>query len=1189
MNLTALFLQTAKTKGGVLILTALFKNLWAEDSNIEKLAGALSSGKKYRAMVSGLDYNARSFFMAVLGEKSGRPTLIITADSSRAEKVRTEVAEIYAGRVDLCPARDTLTSSDLYSRSREYEHMRLEFLNNIRIGENGFYVVEVKALLPRLIPVVVWDESVLSLKIGQQLDRQDLIKTLVASGFQRSAITETRGFFSARGDVIDIYSPGCSLPLRIEFFDNQIHSLRSYDPATQRSIERVNESRVLPACELVLTEKKHYAGLQAIQDRQKRVYEDLLRRGEKETARKFSAEIDTHLEKLVQPAGLDSLGGYFSYFYGRGASMFDYLDPEFVIFVDDPPALVEAAEKYEHEIEQVSISSPVASKLFSGKDKPNWNTGELFSRLSYPVAGFSLFPGTGGLFRPFFSLDLETKSTPYYHGLWDLFKSDYRGWLDRGYRVHLLSSTESRGKKLVERLTEQGILGAEEALPPLPVTESNMIEGLIIPGLNVVLVTEHDLLPRKKKIKRLRTGGGVRLSDYRELAAGDYVVHEQHGIGLYQGLNTLEIGGVERDYLLLKYRGSDKLYIPVDQIGLVQKYSGGEGQQPRLHSLGGAEWQRLKSRIDRSVEELAGELLSLYAARKAVKGYSFGPDNPWQQEFETHFPYEETADQVQAVAEIKADLEKDYPMDRLVCGDVGYGKTEVAMRAAFKVVMEGKQVAILVPTTVLAQQHFRTFTERFNGFPVRIAVLSRFVSRQEQKEVLAETAAGKIDIIIGTHRLLSSDVGFHDLGLLVLDEEQRFGVRQKEKLKKMRLEVDILAMTATPIPRTLQFSLVGARDLSLIDTPPEDRYPVQTYVLEYSDGLVREAVLRELNRNGQVFIVFNRIERIEDYARKIRTMFPGVDVAVGHGRMPEKKLEKIMTDFQDGRYQVLVCTTIIESGLDIPNVNTLIVYEADRFGLAQLYQIRGRVGRSNRPASAYLTFRREKVISEIAQKRLKAVKEFTELGSGFKVALRDLEIRGAGNILGAEQHGFINAVGFDLYSKLLNQAVARLKDEKPPRKADPRLDLHVSAYIPSAYISDHAQKIDFYKRIYDSFSAVELQEIKQELVDRFGPAPVPVNNLIRVALLRGLAVELGIESIRQAKKTIIQFGSGVESEMIYKIRSCAAGRVKIRSDRPLKIELNEVDESGDSLTGLLLLLEELSAPGIGLAGIYRQV
>jgi len=1175
-------------------------DLWSADDKFNNLQSKVSRKPGYRVMVTGLDNGARPFFMAALARKSAVPALVITRDPARAEKLYSELAGFFPGQVGLLPPREFLMNTEVLSRSEEYQQMRLQFLEWLFSGGEGIYVSTISALMPRMVPAGIWFDLAVHLKPGLKFEREALVSRLTEIGYERVSLTETRGNFSARGDIVDVYPPGHRFPFRVEFFDDIIESIRLYDPSNQRSISQLSEAMAMPANELIITQETYKQGEKKIRRILNQALSRLQRRGEREAASRLQQEVNRHLQRLTEPGGLEYLGSYFPFFYEQGEALVDYLPSRFLVFIEDPPAVADSGEQFSREFENYFHGALMEKELVGASEKLLWKNEELFQSMPSSLLGCSLFQDTGGLYQPVDTVHFDTKSAPYYHGQWDLFRNDYRIWLEKDYRVYLMAASRERGTSLLQQLSDQGVFGGQAGgdkntvseqhsgsgyLPLPPVIEGRLEEGLVIPSLNLALVTEHNLLPKRSKKKRLRHREGIRLSDYRDLNNGDYVVHEQHGIGKYQGISTLEIAGVNRDYLLLKYRGTDKLYIPVDQISMIQKYSGGESPAPRLHSLGGGEWQKLKNKANRAVEELARELLSLYAARQASEGYSFGPDHPWQQEFETFFPYEETPDQLQAVQDVKADLEKTYPMDRLICGDVGYGKTEVAMRAAFKVVMEDKQVAVLVPTTVLAQQHYRTFRERFDGFPVRIAQLSRFVSRAEQKDVLKDLAAGKIDIIIGTHRLLSGDVSFNDLGLLVLDEEQRFGVRQKEKLRQIRLEVDTLAMTATPIPRTLHLSLSGARDLSVIDTPPEDRYPVQTYVLEYSDDLVREAVNRELSRGGQVFIVFNRVAQIESFAEKINKMFPGVSVAVGHGRMPETILEKIMSDFQEGHYQVLVSTTIIESGLDIPNVNTLIVYEADKFGLAQLYQIRGRVGRSNRLAYAYLTYRKDKVVNETAQKRLKAVKEFTELGSGFKIALRDLEIRGAGNILGAEQHGFIAAIGFDLYCKLLEKSVAELQGEKPQEPVTPRLELKVNAYIPSSYISSQSQKVDFYQRIYNADSREEIQEIEEELSDRYGSPAKPVSNLITVGQIKILAVELGIELIQQQQRAIlIQFSRRSEAgqNLLENTTFFQEGAIKVRERKPLKMKFTSAgnrDERGrpGSLFDLILFLEELSA------------
>lgn len=1161
-------------------------DLWAGEESFQAIITGMEQYPEHKTAVTGLDGSARAYFMAALAHISRRPTLVVTADLAQAEKIYTDLQAFLPGQVDLLPSRELFINSEVISRSSEYQHMRIRFMEWIHSNSECIYVAPVSALLSKALAPDVWQGQVVKLQPGRKVDRQNFIAKLVEIGYERVTLSENGGQFSVRGDIIDIFPPGRHEPIRLEFFDDTVESLRFYDPVTQRSMEKLQFVDILPARELVLPPDQYAIGKNVILQSLEKNLSVLCRRGEKDAAARLKQQVTRYLERLAQPDGLDLLSSYFPFFYEKGASLTDYLTPEFLVIIDEAAALAEKSTNLQREFEDYCSNAFINGDLLATECSLLWKEDDIFSRLSCPLVGCSFFSGTGGFSQKENSYTFEAKSAASYHGQWDLFLGDFRAWQKEGYQVKLSAGSEQRGRGLVDLLAERSLNDLAivensrgDNLSTLPVLTGTLEEGFIIPALKLAVVTEQNLLPRRRKKRRLARGEGIRLSDYRELSVGDYVVHEQHGIGRYNGLSTLDIGGIKRDYLLLKYRGTDKLYIPVEQAGMIQKYSGGEGPAPRLHSLGGGEWQRLKNRVNLSVQELARELLMLYAVRQSVEGYSFGPDHPWQLEFEAQFPFEETPDQLKAFADVKADLRKRHPMDRLICGDVGYGKTEVAMRAAFKVVMEGKQVAIMVPTTVLAQQHYRTFQERFGGFPVRIAQLSRFVSPRKQKELIGEINAGKIDIVIGTHRLLSRDISFHDLGLLVIDEEQRFGVRQKEKMKQLRLEVDTLAMTATPIPRTLHLSLSGARDLSIIDTPPEDRYPIQTYVLEYSDNLVREVIQRELNRQGQVYLVFNRVDQIDAFAGRIQNHFPDASVAVGHGQLPENVLARIMADFQDGRHQILVSTTIIESGLDIPNVNTLVIYEADKFGLAQLYQIRGRVGRSNRLAYAYLTYRKDKLVSETAKKRLKAIKEFTELGSGFKIALRDLEIRGAGNILGAEQHGFITAVGFDLYVKLLDQAVAELRNEKHEQKVNPRLELQVSAYLPSSYIAVQDQKIDFYQRIYNASSEDELKEIEGELADRYGILPEPASELLRVAQLRIIAVELGVELIQQKQGLVVLHFSPlamIDPGLFRRKFLPDWEGITVSSRRPLILKIRGIGRRGPLLDDLSRLLNDLT-------------
>lgn len=1160
---------------------------WADDREFISITRAAAADPGYRATVTGLDGSSRVYLMAALAARVNRSSLIVAADMARAEKIYEDLlAFFHPDMVKMLPPRELFSTAGILTQSAEQRQQRLSFLQWLYRRGEGIYVAPFTALITRVIPPGMWQDLVLELHTGKSTERDQLLSKLLELGYERTPLIERRGQFSARGEIVDIYPQGFDHPLRMELNDDCIESLRLFNLESQRSTANLSEAAVMPAHELVLPETVFRSGENAVRQDIDRVVAELRSRGEKEMAARVKTNAEQHLIKLLEPGSLELLPGYFSYFYGEGANLVDYLPPEFLIMADDASGIQEKSALLYRELEEHSRNAYLQGELLPGQLESFWEIGELFRRPPCPLVACNQFSFDISGFEPDDQVHFAVKGVAHYHGQWELLRSDIRALVRDGYRICMLAGSPERGKGLLNNFAETGLTIADRLQQPwndnagaIQMTTAVLEESFIIPSLELAVIAEQNLIPRhKKKKKRLSTREGVRLSDYRDLAVGDYVVHEQHGIGKYLGVSTLELRGVQRDYLLVKYSGTDKLYIPVDQIDLIQKYVGADGKAPRLHSLGSGEWQRLKSKVKESVRELAGELLALYAARQANRGYSFEKDHPWQLEFETRFPYEETPDQLQVIDEVKKDLEKPQPMDRLVCGDVGYGKTEVALRAAFKVTMEGKQVALLVPTTVLAQQHFRTFSERFSDFPIKIGQLSRFVTPAKQKEALRELELGKIDIIIATHRLLSKDVRFHDLGLLIIDEEQRFGVKHKEKLKQMRLDVDVLAMTATPIPRTLHLSLAGARDLSVMDTPPENRYPVQTFVVEYSENLIREAIYREFNRQGQVYFVFNRVEGINSMARRIRELFPDVPVAVAHGQMSEVSLEQIMNDFLDGRYRVLVSTTIIEAGLDIPNVNTLIVFDADRFGLAQLYQLRGRVGRSNRLAYAYLTYRRDRIISETARKRLQAIKEFTELGSGLKVALRDLEIRGAGNILGAEQHGFMVAVGFDLYCRLLEQAVARLKGEKKERLPDPRFELKVNAYLPASYIPNQEQKIRLYQRIYTLDEDDELKEVRDELADRYGSPPLPVKNLLLVAHLRVLSRRLGVELVRQQKNlAIVQFGPTAlpVQNALRDITGSARGRITLVAGEPLRIKVKLEDEAPLFLYGLIEILQEI--------------
>ncbi|MGE5542051.1 MAG: transcription-repair coupling factor, partial [Bacillota bacterium] len=918
-----------------------------------------------------------------------------------------------------------------------------------------------------------------------------------------------------------------------EFFGDEIQSIREFDPASQRSSRHLESAFIGPAREFIVRADVLQEGLEGIRRELASTVASLESKGHRAAANRLKAKVQFHLESMEEGRHFEGMEHYLPYFYDGGASPLDHLPGDCVVVLDDYMRLGEAAAEMERDVHEGYVARLNQGHLLPGHAAVYENLDRLASRLGPYQAVFAsllarALPGTdlGNL------VHLDGRAARSFYGQWKSMAEELKRLKSEGTAVTCVVASPERVAALSDGLEGYGIAAAAKRSmdePPGPgtltVVAGPLEEGLEIPSLRLVVLSDGEIFGRVKR-RRVMTPPRDRLAEtFEDLRVGDYVVHANHGIGKYLGVKTLEIEGVLKDYLFIKYAGADALYVPTDQSHLIHKYIGGEGQDPRLNKLGGTEWSRTKNRVKESLRELAGDLLRLYAVRQASRGIQFSPDTPWQREFEDAFKYEETPDQGQASEEIKRDMESPRPMDRLLCGDVGYGKTEVAMRAAFKAVNDDKQVAVLVPTTILAQQHYNTFTERFNGYPIKIEVLSRFKSAREQEKMIRELRAGSVDIVIGTHRLLQDDIGFNDLGLLIIDEEHRFGVAHKEKIKRLRQTVDVLTMSATPIPRTLRMALTGFRDMSVIETPPEDRFPVQTFVVEQSDDLIRSAVARELARQGQVYYVHNRVQTIERAASRLESLVPGARLALVHGQMREDRLEKTMLSFLAGEYDVLLCTTIIESGLDIANVNTLVVEDADHLGLAQLYQLRGRVGRSNRLAYAYFLYRRDKVLHETAEKRLEAIREFTELGSGFKIAMRDLEIRGAGNILGAEQHGFIVSVGFDLYSRMLEEAVRELKGEEFREPPSVSIEIPADAYLPDSYVPDSRQKVDMYKKIAAVRNEEDAALVAEEMSDRFGALPAPASNLLAVARIKVLAQTTGIASISQARDRI-QFRIG---------------------------------------------------------------
>ncbi|MHB8945303.1 MAG: transcription-repair coupling factor [Bacillota bacterium] len=1104
----------------------------------KRVTDALRAGA-HEQLVYGLTGSSKAYFLADLAREAGRALLVITGHLSAAGRIRDDLRTLLPGReIDVFPAIEILPYQ-VVAHSPELFADRLRVLHRLSSAARGgsedgapLVIAPVGAILPRLMPRSRFTALGLDLRWGERLDLDRLAEKLAGMAYERVDMVEGKGQFSIRGGIVDLFSPTADQPWRVELFDDEVDSIRSFDPVSQRSLSNLRTVRVIPAREMIFPAEGREEALDRVRREIDSTLRKMTRAGLKQAAESLRERAEAHHERLStgQDEGLES---YAPFFFERLETIVDYLPEDGVVVFDEPMRVQEAAAESERLVEEMFGSSLERGEALPTQAQTFQTNEELLARAKErPIIHLSLLLRKPPASQPDNLVSTETRPGPSFHGQREAFVAEARRYSARAARVAMVASTPDRAQRLAAILREAEIPAALADAWRVPepgefiAVTGSLETGFEFPGIGLVVLTDDEVFGRaKRRTKPKAIKEGLRLASYQDLKIGDFVVHVNHGIGKYLGLRTLDIQGKNRDYLYIQYSGEDRLYVPTDQIDLVQKYIGAEGQEPKVYKLGGTEWAKVKGRVKASVQQMAEELLRIYAVRQAVPGHDFGPDTVWQKDFEDAFRYEETPDQLQATAEIKVDMEKPQPMERLLCGDVGYGKTEVAMRAAFKAVMDGKQVAVLVPTTILAAQHYNTFRDRFAGYPVKIDLLSRFRSATDQKKTLDTVRKGAVDIVIGTHRLLSEDLGFKDLGLLVIDEEQRFGVAHKERLKKLKETVDVLVLSATPIPRTMHMAMVGLRDMSVIETPPEDRFPVQTYVIEYSDELVREVIQRELDRGGQVYYVHNRVQTIDRVAARIERLLPEARVSVGHGQMAEDELERVMLDFMDGEADVLVCTTIIENGLDIPKVNTLIVEDADHLGLAQLYQLRGRVGRSNRLAYAYFTYRPDRSISEVAEKRLQAIKEFTEFGSGFKIALRDLEIRGAGNILGPEQHGHILSVGFDLYAQMLEEAVLELKGEKRPEVIEPAIELALDAYIDDGYVPDSRQKIELYKKISVVEGREDADEIVDEIRDRFGDPPAAVQNLVGVARLKALARKVGVTAISQQKGFVsVKFG-----------------------------------------------------------------
>lgn len=1050
------------------------------------------------------------------------PILVIVTSQNRAKELSEDLSYFCNEPVFVMPQRENLFMA-YQAKSRVNTLKRIEILKSLEAGERVIVVAATPALMRKLPPVGIYTENKIEISLGSTVPFDSLKERLVQMGYEPMSMVEEVGEFSTRGGIVDIFSPSWKNPIRLEFFGDEVDSIRTFDTENQRSLENLKDITIFPARDIYQDQSM----FREVATRIEEDYSDRIRELSKLPMENAEA-IDNLLrqkgeisDRLKTVMSMSLMENYIQYFYDETSFLWEYLNPGGTIFVEEPDKVEEYIKAQEEENNREFASY--------------YETGRAIRSESELLVGLDDFKGiynmTGvelGLIMTFPKtlknvskltkvVNVKARPAEGYQGRMDLFSKGVRNLLNSGYHITIVIEDEKKLESIREFLLQEKF-----DLSCFTFSNGDISRGTDFYEEKIAFLSELDIFGRVKSVKKKKISRQEKSVFFADIKVGDYIVHENHGIGLFKGMEQIVVEGERKDYLLIQYAGNDKLYVPVDQMGFLQKYVGADGIAPKINRLSGGDWKATKAKAKMAIAEMTGHLLELYAKRQAQIGYAFGPDTPWQKEFEDTFPYAETEDQLIATEEIKEDMEQEHAMDRLLCGDVGFGKTEVAARGIFKCLADGKQAVILVPTTILATQHYYTLKERFEHFPMRVEVISRFQSRAKQTEILEDMKNGKIDLLIGTHRLLSKDVRFKDLGLLVIDEEQRFGVAHKERIKELKTNVDVLTLSATPIPRTLNMSLSGIKAMSLISQPPQDRMPVQTYVVEEDDFLIKDIIHRELARGGQVFVVYNRVKGILSLAERVRKLVPEAKVVVGHGQMREHALEDVMMNFIRGESDVMVCTTIIETGIDIPNANTLIILNADKLGLSQLYQLRGRVGRSTRMAYAYLMYQRGKSLNEAASKRLKAIKDFTEFGSGFKIAMRDLEIRGAGNILGAEQSGHMMNIGYELYCKMVDDAVRAMKGEIVKEKPeDLQIDLVVSAIIPVWYIAEEELKMEMYKKCAGVSSDSDMSDLTDEFIDRFGDVPRETENLMRLSYIRSIAEEIGVKRIYEEKNTIV--------------------------------------------------------------------
>ena len=1145
-------------------------------------------------LLSGMMDSQKCHIIAAIKELKGSAILVITHSELKAKEIYEDLSFFIRGENNLFlyPAKDIVFyAADVKSSLIIKE--RFAAVNALLKGFQPIIVLSVEALFDRLSPPDVFSQHIISLKTGDNYDINELAKKLVLMGYERRDIVEAAGQFSMRGGILDVFTAIYENPMRIEFFDDEIDSVRVIDSQSQRSISKWEAMEIFPMKELVYDEYTLEEALEKIEAEFSKTLKNYEKKGLYEEMAQLRHSVGEVIEQLKIDKNSRDVDRFIQYFYEKDISLLNYLPNDTYIFFDESARLSERSETAFEE-----FSQSVQSRLLKGYLLPQ--QANMIYSYSQIISICAKFPQiimnsmVSGIkeFRPKEMASFAVRGAVSFQNRIDLLAPDIEYLKSRGYSIVMLCGNRVRGERIVCELTEYGISAKFFERPSgitlspdyVSVVSGSLKRGFMYDDIKLAFISDKELFGEKKKARKYKKDKSARKIDsFTELKVGDYIVHENHGIGKFAGIENIVSDQIKRDYIKLTYADGGNLYIPTSQMDMIGKYIGGESAAPKMSRLGGADWVRTKTRAKGAVEILAKDLIELYAKREASQGFKYSKDTVWQQEFEETFPFEETDDQLNAIEDVKHDMESVKVMDRLICGDVGYGKTEIALRAAFKAVSDGKQVAYLVPTTILAQQHYNTFTQRMQDFPISIEMMSRFRSQKGLKAAADGLHKGSVDIVIGTHRILSKDVKFKNLGLVIVDEEQRFGVSHKEKLKSLKENVDIITLTATPIPRTLHMSLAGIRDMSLLDEPPSERKPIQTYVMEYNQEFIKDAIYRELARGGQVYYLYNRVRSISDMAVRIQNIVPEANVAYAHGQMSEKELENIMMDFINGDINVLVCTTIIETGLDIPNVNTIIIHDSDNYGLAQLYQLRGRVGRSSRIAYCYLMYRKDKVLTEAAEKRLQTIRDFTEFGSGFKISMRDLEIRGAGNLLGESQHGHMDSVGYEMYCRLLSDEIGRLKGITPEEVFETYIDLEFTAYITADYITNEEQRLEIYKKISLIRDKNDYLDVQEELLDRFGDLPKAVISLMDIAYMKAKANKVGVISITEkntdkGKNIIVTFKNDAQADPM-KIAALCSSEHHLSftvANNPFITYRLKGELSGEDIEALTKIFEEIT-------------